>query len=95
MKIYKTTSRRYNMEIECREIGNGCAPFVIAEMSANHNGSIDNAFKIIEAAKMAGADALHDRAQRRRAAIRGQSGALILDGRYLIWAQVVQRILSV
>jgi pseudaminic acid synthase len=46
------------MKIEGREIGNGCAPFVIAEMSANHNGSIDNAFKIIKAAKMAGADAV-------------------------------------
>ncbi|MHB8820159.1 MAG: pseudaminic acid synthase [Pseudomonadaceae bacterium] len=46
------------MKIENREIGSGCSPFVIAEMSANHNGSVNNAFKIIEAAKQAGADAV-------------------------------------
>jgi len=34
------------------------APYVIAEMSANHNGQIDTAFKLIEAAKQAGADAV-------------------------------------
>ena len=33
-------------------------PYIIAEMSANHNGSIDNAFKIIEAARRSGADAV-------------------------------------
>jgi len=33
-------------------------PYVIAEMSANHNGKIDNAFRIIEAAKLAGASAV-------------------------------------
>ena len=32
--------------------------FVIAEMSANHNGDLKRAFKIIEAAKAAGADAI-------------------------------------
>jgi pseudaminic acid synthase len=46
------------MKIENREIGTGYAPFIIAEMSANHNGSIENAYKIIEAAKKAGADAI-------------------------------------
>ena len=30
--------------------------YVIAEMSANHGGDIDNAYKIIEEAKKAGAD---------------------------------------
>jgi pseudaminic acid synthase len=39
-------------------IGAHYPPYVIAEMSANHNGSIDNAFKIIEAAKQAGTDAV-------------------------------------
>ena len=46
------------MRINNREIGTGFAPFIIAEMSANHNGNIDNAFKIIAAAKLAGADAV-------------------------------------
>lgn len=34
------------------------APYVIAEMSANHNGHIETALKLIESAKQAGADAV-------------------------------------
>jgi len=45
-------------KIDGRSIGHGYAPYVIAEMSANHNGSIDNAYKIIEMASHAGADAV-------------------------------------
>ncbi|MEN8876960.1 MAG: pseudaminic acid synthase [Hyphomonas sp.] len=41
-----------------REIGAGHSPYVIAELSANHNGSLDQALKIIDAAKASGADAL-------------------------------------
>ncbi len=33
-------------------------PFIVAEMSANHNGSLDRAMAIIDAAKFAGADAI-------------------------------------
>ena len=44
--------------IDGRVIGPEVAPYVIAEMSANHNGNIETAFKIIEAAKQAGADAI-------------------------------------
>ena len=40
------------------KIGPGFPPYVIAEMSANHNGSIDNAYKIIDMANIAGADAV-------------------------------------
>jgi len=46
------------MKIDNREIGLGCSPYIIAEMSANHNGSIEKAFKIIEMAKEKGADAV-------------------------------------
>ena len=30
-----------------REVSNDIPPYIIAEMSANHNGNIDNAFKRI------------------------------------------------
>jgi pseudaminic acid synthase len=46
------------MIINNREIGLGKAPYIIAEMSANHNGDISNAYKIIDMAKYCGADAV-------------------------------------
>ena len=47
-----------SITIAGRRIAIGHAPYLIAEMSANHNGSIETAFKIIESAKQAGADAV-------------------------------------
>lgn len=44
--------------IDNRHISSNHAPYIIAEMSANHNGNIENAFKIIEMAKRCGADAV-------------------------------------
>lgn len=41
-----------------RRIGPGHPPYLIAEMSGNHNGDISRAFALIEAAKAAGADAV-------------------------------------
>lgn len=44
--------------IDGRTIGVGHAPFVIAEMSANHNGNFEAALRIIDEARRAGADAV-------------------------------------
>ena len=44
--------------INNRKIGQKYPPYVIAEMSANHNGDINNAYKIIDMAKASGADAV-------------------------------------
>ena len=44
------------MEINGRKIGDAFSPYVIAEMSANHNKDIENAFRIIKMAKLSGAD---------------------------------------
>lgn len=46
------------MKINNRIISNQQPPYIIAEMSANHNGNIDNAYKIIDMAKACGADAV-------------------------------------
>lgn len=46
------------ISIAGRKIGSAYSPYVIAEMSANHNGNIETAFRIIEEAKKAGADAI-------------------------------------
>lgn len=47
-----------NIIIGNREVGSGVAPFIIAEMSGNHNQSLDEAIAIVEAAAKAGVDAL-------------------------------------
>lgn len=51
-------NRNRFIEIERRKIGPNHPPYVIAELSANHNGDINRALKIIEMAKECGADAV-------------------------------------
>jgi len=46
------------MQIENRFVGAEYAPFIIAEMSGNHNQSLERAISIVEAAASAGAHAL-------------------------------------
>ena len=46
------------IEINGRKIGDDFPPYIIAEMSANHNDGINNAYKIIDMAKACGADAV-------------------------------------
>ena len=47
-----------HVTIDGRRVGDGAPVYVVAEMSANHNQSYDEAVRIIEAAKEAGADAV-------------------------------------
>lgn len=44
--------------IDGRKVGPDFPPYIIAELSANHNGDINRAFQIMEEAKKAGADAI-------------------------------------
>lgn len=46
------------MKIENKEINNNSPVFIIAELSANHNGSIETAIETIRGAKRAGADCI-------------------------------------
>ncbi len=47
-----------NCYIGNEKIGSGCSVFIIAEMSGNHNGSLEQAVQIIHATKQTGANAI-------------------------------------
>ena len=47
MKTFKVSSRK---------IGEGCEPLIVAEIGINHNGKLDEAFKLVDAAQKAGND---------------------------------------
>ena len=46
------------VDIAGRTVGDGCPPFIIAEMSGNHNHSLERALAIVEAAAHAGVQAI-------------------------------------
>jgi N-acetylneuraminate synthase len=48
----------HTISIGGRRIGPDHRPYIVAEMSGNHNGDIERAFRILDAAKEAGADAV-------------------------------------
>jgi len=48
----------YSVEIAGRPVGPGHEPYVICELSGNHNGSLDRALELLEAAAATGADAV-------------------------------------
>jgi len=50
--------KQNTIKIQNISIGKDCPSFIIAELSANHNGSLKNAINTIKAAKRAGADAI-------------------------------------
>jgi pseudaminic acid synthase len=52
------TKQLPQISIAGRKIGDRFTPFVIAELSGNHNGDIERAFAIMEAARAAGAHAI-------------------------------------
>jgi len=48
------SNNNYNLKIADTSIGANHAPFIIAEMSGNHNQSLERALLIVEAAAKAG-----------------------------------------
>ena len=51
-------SSKPSINIAGRKIGQDESPYIIAELSANHNGKLETAMKLIAEAKRAGADAV-------------------------------------
>lgn len=47
-----------NVVLDGREVGSGCEPYVVAEISANHNGKFEDAKKLLQLAKENGAQAV-------------------------------------
>lgn len=56
--VFLTSENDLQMKIGTKEIGGNNPCFIIAELSANHNGNLDIAIETIRAAKKTGADAI-------------------------------------
>ena len=73
-------------EVGSRHIGVDSKPFVIAEMSGNHNQSLDRAIAIVEAAAKAGADALKIQTYTADTmTLRLSSGEFMIDNEHSLW----------
>ena len=58
MMISKKQKKKFKMKKKNNFFKKLKYPFLIAEISANHNGKFENAYKIIDMAKTCGADAI-------------------------------------
>lgn len=58
MSELKTVGGKAGIVIDGRRVGPGEPPFIVAELSGNHNGDLGRALAIIDAAHAAGADAV-------------------------------------
>lgn len=54
----KSENRMREISIDRYTLGEGHPPFIIAEISANHNGSLEQALKLVDKAKAAGVHAI-------------------------------------
>jgi pseudaminic acid synthase len=58
LKISSKDPSQPGFAIAGRQLGPGASPFIIAELSGNHNGELARALRLIDAAAEAGADAV-------------------------------------
>jgi pseudaminic acid synthase len=72
-----------DIKIGNKSIGNNQKPFIIAEMSGNHNQSLERALEIVDAAAAAGADAL--KLQTYTADTMTVKGALTIQDKNSLW----------
>ena len=56
--LEKVLLMSHEFSIDSRKIGSKYSPYIIAELSANHNGSLEKALQTITMAKSCGADAI-------------------------------------